>query len=78
MVESGGDVAGDFYMLKLIFSCAGTDLGDVYRVGGLSGMLTSLIQKPQGSFASSYDGLSATAQTNLNDLIAKFENMKQE
>jgi hypothetical protein len=68
----------DVEMLKLIFSCAGTDLGDVYRVGGLSGMLTSLIQKPQGSFASSYDGLSATAQTNLNELIEKFETMKQE
>ena len=68
----------DVEMLKLIFSCAGTDLGDVYRVGGLSGMLTSLIQKPQGSFASSYDGLSSTAQTNLDELIAKFESMKQE
>jgi hypothetical protein len=65
-------------MLKLIFSCAGTDLGDVYRVGGLSGMLTSLIQKPQGSFASSYDALSSTAQKTLDELIGKFANIKQE
>lgn len=68
----------DVEMLKLIFSCAGTDLGDVYRVGGLSGMLTSLIQKPQGSFASSYDALSSTAQKNLDELIGKFANIKQE
>ena len=68
----------DVEMLKLIFSCAGTDLGDVYRVGGLTGMLTDLIQKPQGSFASSYDGLSTTAQANLEELIEKFNNIKQE
>ncbi len=62
----------DVEMLKLIFSCAGTDLGDVYRVGGLSGMLTSLIQKPKGSFASSYDSLASSAEKELANLIAKF------
>lgn len=68
----------DVEMLELIFDCAGADLGAVYRVGGLSSMLTQLIDKPKGSFASSYDGLASSAQSALDDLIETFNQREQE
>lgn len=62
----------DVEMLELIFDCAGADLGAVYRIGGISNMLTQLIEKPKGSFASSYDALEQAAKTELDNLIATF------
>ena len=35
-------------------------------------MLTQLIEKPKGSFASSYDALEQAAKTELDNLIATF------
>ncbi len=68
----------DVEMLELIFDCAGADLGAVYRIGGLSNMLTQLIEKPKGSFASSYDGLASSAQAALDDLIETFAQREEE
>ncbi len=62
----------DVEMLELIFGSTGSDLGSVYQIGGLSTMLTNLISKPIGTFASSYEALEAAAQKDLSDLIAAF------
>ncbi|MBQ3002252.1 MAG: hypothetical protein IJD82_00815 [Clostridia bacterium] len=63
----------DVEMLEIIFDNTGADLGDVYKIGGLSSMLTSLISQPSGTFASSYDALENSAIAALDDLIATFE-----
>lgn len=68
----------DVEMLELIFDCAGADLGAVYRVGGLSNMLTQLIAKPKGSFASSYDALESAAKAEMDALIETFNQREQE
>ena len=68
----------DVEMLELIFDCAGADLGAVYRVGGLSNMLTTLIEKPKGTFASSYEEVENSAKAALNDLIEAFRERELE
>ncbi len=68
----------DVEMLELIFDCAGADLGAVYRVGGLSNMLTTLIEKPKGTFASSYEEVENSAKAALNDLIEAFKERELE
>lgn len=62
----------DVEMLEIIFENAGADLGAVYQIGGLSSMLTTLIEQPSGTFASSYDALANSAQAALNDLVNTF------
>jgi len=68
----------DVEMLKIIFDNTGADLGDVYKIGGLSSMLTTLITQPSGTFASSYDALENAAIASLDDLIKTFEENKKE
>lgn len=68
----------DVEMLELIFDCAGADLGAVYRVGGLSNMLTQLIEKPKGSFASSYETLESGAKAEMDKLIETFAQREEE
>lgn len=64
----------DMEMLELIFSTTGSDLGHIYTLGGLSGMLTQLASQAPGQFTSSYQALESAAQSALNDLITTFEN----
>lgn len=68
----------DMEMLEIIFDSTGTDLGAVYQIGGLSSMLTALIEQPSGTFASSYDALESAAKTALNDLVNTFLANKKE
>lgn len=68
----------DVEMLEIIFDCAGADLGAVYRVGGLSNMLTELIEKPKGSFASSYETLESGAKAEMDALIETFAQREDE
>lgn len=68
----------DVEMLEIIFDNTGADLGDVYKIGGLSSMLTSLIEQPSGTFASSYDALESSAKSALDDLVKMFADNQKE
>lgn len=65
----------DVEMLKLIFSCAGTDLGHIYSIGGVPAMLTAQASATPGQFASSYQAVESAAETALADLIHTFEQL---
>lgn len=65
----------DVEMLKLIFSCAGTDLGHIYSIGGVPAMLTAQASSVPGQFASSYQAVESAAETALADLIYTFEQL---
>lgn len=66
----------DVEMLKLIFDSTGSDLGHIYTLGGLSGMLTQLASQTPGQFASSYQALESAAETALADLIHTFDTIE--
>lgn len=66
----------DVEMLKLIFSCAGTDLGHIYSIGGIPAMLTAQASGTPGQFASSYQAVESAAETALADLIYTFEQLE--
>ena len=65
----------DVEMLKLIFSCAGTDLGHIYSIGGVPAMLTAQASATPGQFASSYQAIESAADAALADLIYTFEQL---
>lgn len=65
----------DVEMLKLIFSCAGTDLGHIYSIGGIPAMLTAQASATPGQFASSYQAVESAAEAALADLIYTFEQL---
>ncbi|MCH5182794.1 MAG: hypothetical protein J1E00_01335 [Oscillospiraceae bacterium] len=65
----------DVEMLKLIFSCAGTDLGHIYSIGGIPAMLTAQASAVPGQFTSSYQALESAAEAALEDLIHTFEQL---
>ena len=47
-------------------------------MGGLSNMLTQLIEKPKGSFASSYETLESGAKAEMDKLIETFAQREEE
>lgn len=63
----------DVDMLDIITKRVGADLGSVYSVGGISGMLSELVAKEPGSLRSSYEALEAKAQSDIQTLIANFQ-----
>ncbi|MDD4773216.1 MAG: hypothetical protein PHZ09_06375 [Eubacteriales bacterium] len=62
-------------MLDVILGGRVFDMGYIYNVGTLAGMMSTMISRKSSDFASYYTKLETKAQTDLDDIIAKISDM---
>lgn len=65
-------------MLDIIFESRGCDIGMIYKWGGMDTMLHQLIEKPAGSFTSTYDSIKDKAQSDLDATVDFFKSQSKD